>query len=663
MPFTPASQPGMTCPWPSWNGNGFPRSHELSNTELSRYSEPTYCTVTVSPGLAALPLPLCRSLMTSLPGGVGLSGVTLIFGLVPSAPVTATLPGGGSVGVAVGWAAVSSLFLPPPQAVRASAASSTGRMRRCRRIAVRKRSRGSAIRTEDPVAGVAQAGADVAGGVQLAVDHRRGDRDVRMGGAQRLHALGGGDQADEVQPLRARALEPGDRLRPAAAGGQHRIHHEHLGVFHAGGDVLVVAHWPQRLLVAVHAEVAHARLRHEPQEPVHQAEPGPQDRHDEHLVSQPQAGGLLQRRLQADLRRAQAAHRFVAEDQRGVRHRLAEHAVRRLPVAQDRQQAPEQHVVDDRDPIHGAERTRVASMAAPRRNIELKAFDPDPERSLAAALGLGARDKGVIRQRDTYFRVVSGRLKLREEEPGGASLVQYSRADAASARESRYRVVPVEDAAGLCAALETSLGVLAVVEKERHLLLWQNVRIHLDRVHNLGNFLELEGVATADSDLAVELDRVTRLTEALDVVPERILRSSYSDQVIGSDALVAAARAVMGSAHAPYSGFHVGVALRADDGSIHVGANVENAAYPQGQCAEASAIGALVAAGRTRITEVAVISDGEAACVPCGGCRQRLREFMDLTAEIHMCSLAGARESATLAALLPRSFGPEFLPA
>src|SRR3954447_1137675 len=162
-------------------------------------------------------------------------------------------------------------------------------------------------------------------------------------------------------------------------------------------------------------------------------------------------------------------------------------------------------------------------MAAPRRNIELKAFDPDPERSLAAALGLGARDKGVIRQRDTYFRVMSGRLKLREEEPGGASLVQYSRADAASARESRYRVVPVEDAAGLCAALETSLGVLAVVEKERHLLLWQNVRIHLDRVHNRGTFRELGGGPTAAPALAVELARVPRLTEALDVVPERIL--------------------------------------------------------------------------------------------------------------------------------------------
>src|SRR5690349_24217381 len=223
-------------------------------------------------------------------------------------------------------------------------------------------------------------------------------------------------------------------------------------------------------------------------------------------------------------------------------------------------------------------------MAAPRRNIELKAFDPDPERSLRVALGLGARDRGVIRQRDTYFRVNSGRLKLREEDPGGATLVQYDRVDADEARESRYRLIPIDDPASLKAALESSLGVLAVVEKERHLLLWQSVRIHLDRVSGLGDFVELEGVATPDSDLADELERVTRLTEALEIPPERILRNSYSDQVVGSSALVDAAREVMAKAHAPYSKYHVGAALRAEDGSIHVGANVENAAYPQGQC-------------------------------------------------------------------------------
>jgi homotetrameric cytidine deaminase len=300
-------------------------------------------------------------------------------------------------------------------------------------------------------------------------------------------------------------------------------------------------------------------------------------------------------------------------------------------------------------------------MAAPRRNIELKAFDPDPARSLQVALGLGARDRGVIRQRDTYFRVASGRLKLREEDPGGATLVQYDRVDSDEARESRYRLIPVDDPGELGRALEASLGVLAVVEKERHLLLWQNVRIHLDRVAGLGDFLELEGVATADSDLAVELDRVAQLTEALDLVPERMLRNSYSDQVIGSDALVDAARAVMERAYAPYSKYRVGAALRADDGSIHVGANVENAAYPQGQCAEASAIGALATGGGGQIAEVVVAAPSEELCTPCGGCRQRLREFAALDVPIHLVDYYRVRRTTSLAELLPLSFGPEHL--
>ena len=240
-------------------------------------------------------------------------------------------------------------------------------------------------------------------------------------------------------------------------------------------------------------------------------------------------------------------------------------------------------------------------MAAPRRNIELKASDPDPERSLAVVLGLGARDRG--------HPAPARHVLPRHHRPPEAARGGARRRDAGPVRPRRRRrgarePLPARSRsttrATLCAALEASLGTLAVVEKERHLLLWQSVRIHLDRVKDLGNFVELEGVATADSDLADELDRVTRLTEALEIAPERILRNSYSDQVVGSSALVDAARAVMERAHAPYSRFRVGAALRAEDGSIHVGANVENAAYPQGQCAEASAIGALVASGRTQ---------------------------------------------------------------
>ena len=300
-------------------------------------------------------------------------------------------------------------------------------------------------------------------------------------------------------------------------------------------------------------------------------------------------------------------------------------------------------------------------MSAPRRNVELKALDPDPARSLAVCRELGAEDRGVLRQRDTYFRARAGRLKLREQEPGGATLIQYDRPDAAAARESRYRVARVADPDELRASLDAALGTLVVVDKERHLLLWEGVRIHLDTVAGLGSFVELEGVAAPESDLGSEREKVARLQQALGI--EEILTDSYSDRLLGADALVAAARDAMGRAHAPYSRFRGGAALRAEDGTIHAGANVENAAYPQGQCAEASAIGVLVAAGRRRIVEAAVIADSDAICVPCGGCRQRLREFMPLDAPVHLCSAAGERRTVTLETLLPLSFGPEHLPA
>jgi homotetrameric cytidine deaminase len=309
--------------------------------------------------------------------------------------------------------------------------------------------------------------------------------------------------------------------------------------------------------------------------------------------------------------------------------------------------------------------TRLAAVSAPRRNVELKATDPDPARSLQIALELGAEDRGVLVQRDTYFRVPEGRLKLREQEPGGAALIQYAREDRPEARTSRYRITPVEDPDTLRRSLEEALGTLVVVDKERRLLLWEGVRIHLDTVQGLGSFLELEGVAPEDSDLAREHDRVAQLSRALGLDESRILADSYSDRVLaaaGSEELIAAARGALERAYAPYSNFRVGVALRAPDGSVHVGANVENAAYPLGNCAEASAIGALIAAGRGRIVEAAVVGDGDEPCVPCGGCRQRLREFMPLDATVHLIAEKGARAEMTLEELLPRSFGPEYLP-
>ena len=107
---------------------------------------------------------------------------------------------------------------------------------------------------------------------------------------------------------------------------------------------------------------------------------------------------------------------------------------------------------------------------AARRNIELKARDRDPRRTLALALALGAEDRGTLAQRDTYFAAPRGRLKLREEEPGEAHLIAYERPDAALARESRYRIAAVADAAAERAALDAALGTLVAVAKRRRLL-------------------------------------------------------------------------------------------------------------------------------------------------------------------------------------------------
>ena len=126
--------------------------------------------------------------------------------------------------------------------------------------------------------------------------------------------------------------------------------------------------------------------------------------------------------------------------------------------------------------------------------------------------------------------------------------------------------------------------------------------------------------------------------------------------------LEAAARAVRENAHAPYSGFKVGAAIRAASGRIHVGCNVENAAYPQGACAEAGAICAMVAAGDTEIAEVYVIADAPGPVAPCGGCRQRISEFAGPDTPVTMSNLRGDTRTMTLGALLPGAFVKTDLP-
>jgi cytidine deaminase len=126
-------------------------------------------------------------------------------------------------------------------------------------------------------------------------------------------------------------------------------------------------------------------------------------------------------------------------------------------------------------------------------------------------------------------------------------------------------------------------------------------------------------------------------------------------------ALFDAARAAHGKAYAPYSRFNVGAALRTPSGAVFSGCNVENAAYPQGACAEAMAIGAMALAGERRIAEIIVVGDGDGLCTPCGGCRQRIREFADAATLIYVAGPEGVRASFTLSELLPHAFGPEHL--
>ena len=128
-----------------------------------------------------------------------------------------------------------------------------------------------------------------------------------------------------------------------------------------------------------------------------------------------------------------------------------------------------------------------------------------------------------------------------------------------------------------------------------------------------------------------------------------------------TDDLVAAALAIRDRAYAPYSNHPVGAAVLDEAGSVHVGTNVENAAYPQGVCAEASAISAMIAAGGRAIKSIAIAGPGQALCTPCGGCRQKIREFAATDTPVIVVRSDGSFQTFALDTLLPDSFGPDNL--
>jgi cytidine deaminase len=125
--------------------------------------------------------------------------------------------------------------------------------------------------------------------------------------------------------------------------------------------------------------------------------------------------------------------------------------------------------------------------------------------------------------------------------------------------------------------------------------------------------------------------------------------------------LFEAARAAMAFAHAPYSKFPVGAAIRAEDGRIYAGANIENLSFPQGWCAEPTAISHMIMAGNKKIVEMAVIAEKLPLCPPCGGCRQKIAEFATAKTPIYLCDETGVKKTMTMDELLPHSFATDVL--
>ena len=234
---------------------------------------------------------------------------------------------------------------------------------------------------------------------------------------------------------------------------------------------------------------------------------------------------------------------------------------------------------------------------------------------------------------------------------------------------SSYRVVPVPDPAGLLAALAETKGVDVVVEKRRRLLLWETVRIHLDEVEGLGSFLELEAVAAPESDLDARAARRSRsCATALGIGDDALREGSYADAVARGAAGRRPTRSCSRS--------------RARPPAAPTRRTRTSPSAPR--CAPPTAAASPAPTSRTRPTRRASARRPRRSarwwraaaggwsrsswrrrareeCAPCGGCRQRLREFADQDAPIHLADMERVRRTTSLAELLPLSFGPESL--
>ncbi len=166
------------------------------------------------------------------------------------------------------------------------------------------------------------------------------------------------------------------------------------------------------------------------------------------------------------------------------------------------------------------------------RNVEIKANCPDPGHVREVLRNLESDFKGVDHQIDTYFHCASGRLKLREGNIERA-LIHYRRSDQAGPKRSDVTMFEIQSSGELKTLLIRALGVLVVVEKKREIHFVGNVKIHLDEVEELGNFVEIEAIADekTNSEAALRAQCETFM-ERLGVMPEHLIERSYSDMLL-----------------------------------------------------------------------------------------------------------------------------------
>jgi predicted adenylyl cyclase CyaB len=172
----------------------------------------------------------------------------------------------------------------------------------------------------------------------------------------------------------------------------------------------------------------------------------------------------------------------------------------------------------------------IDNFATEMKNLEAKFHVADLVRAASRATALGYTRRAILNQRDTFFRVSNGKLKLREEN-GGAALIFYRRSERGPLMLSNYEIAPVADPATTCRILDAALGTLATVEKVRILLTRDNIRLHLDRLASLGEFGEIEAVIPDGDDPELSRAAVDELLAALGIIPADLIDVSYFEML------------------------------------------------------------------------------------------------------------------------------------